>query len=212
MNQLGVDAQNVGNVLAALMSGGYYTEFSFDEESYNVVPKSTNEGLLDIDALKSYPVKVKDKVIPLSSIATISSEIGAQSIPMFQQLNSVTMSFLPTDLRDDKILDVFYELQDKYMPKTMSYDYRDQLRFQVDSGNELAFVLLGALLFIYLILSATFESFANPLVIMMTIPLATLGAYIPMALGWSSFNMYTQIAIVTLMGLITKHGLSLIHI
>ncbi|MAH61320.1 MAG: multidrug efflux protein [Legionellales bacterium] len=210
MNQLGVDAQNVGNVLAALMSGGYYTEFSFDEESYNVVPKSTNEGLLDIDALKSYPVKVKDKVIPLSSIATISSEIGAQSIPMFQQLNSVTMSFLPTDLRDDKILDVFYELQDKYMPKTMSYDYRDQLRFQVDSGNELAFVLLGALLFIYLILSATFESFANPLVIMMTIPLATLGAYIPMALGWSSFNMYTQIAIVTLMGLITKHGILIV--
>ncbi|MAJ82352.1 MAG: multidrug efflux protein [Legionellales bacterium] len=210
MNQLGVSAENVGRVLTLLMSGGHVTEFTYDQSSYYVVPKANDQGLMDIETLRSYPVLVGNKVIPLSSIATIKNEVTAQTYPQFQQLNSVTLSYLPSDLRDSKTLEVFEGLQQKYMPSSMSFDYRDQLRFEVKSGNELAFVLIGALVFIYLILSATFESFSSPFVIMMTIPLATLGAFVPMALGWSSLNMYSQIALVTLMGLITKHGILIV--
>ena len=227
MNQLGITPKNVGNALGVLLSSGKVTQFSFDQMGYDVVPESIASSRIDIDDLKAYPIFINDEVaklhfhvdnftaitpktVPLSEIATITKEVGPLSYPQFQQLNSATLSYLPRDIKDKGVLDVFMDLKAKYMPASMSYDYSDQLRFTVNSGNETTFVFIGALVFIYLILSATFESFRHPLIIMMTIPLATLGAFIPMALGWSSFNMYTQIALVTLMGLITKHGILIV--
>lgn len=227
MHQLGISAKNVGNALGMILSSGKVTQFSFDQMSYDVIPESIASSRIDIDDLKAYPIQLSNEVeslhfhvvdftstyknsVPLSEIATITKIVGPLSYPQFQQLNSATLSYLPVDVKDTDVLDVFMDLKEKYMPATMSYDYADQLRFEVNSGNETAFVFLGALVFIYLILAATFESFRHPLIIMMTIPLATLGAFIPMALGWSSLNMYTQIALVTLMGLITKHGILIV--
>lgn len=227
MSQLGISAKNVGNALGLLLSSANITQFNFDQMSYDVMPESISGSRIDIDDLKAYPIQLSSEMaslhfhvddftstykstIPLSEIATITQEVGPLSYPQFQQLNSATLSYLPVDVKDTTVLDVFKDLQAKYMPANMSYDYADQLRFSVNAGNETTFVFIGALVFIYLILSATFESFRHPLIIMMTIPLATLGAFIPMALGWSSFNMYTQIAIVTLMGLITKHGILIV--
>lgn len=227
MSQLGISAKNVGNALGLLLSTGKLTQFSFDQMSYDVIPESISGSRIDINDLKAYPIQLSNMMaafhyhiddytstmqssVPLSEIATITKSVGPLSYPQFQQLNSATLSYLPVDIKDTGVLDVFMDLKAKYMPASMDYDYADQLRFTVNAGNETAFVFLGALVFIYLILSATFESFRHPLIIMMTIPLATLGAFIPMALGWSSFNMYTQIALVTLMGLITKHGILIV--
>ena len=227
MNQLGISAKNVGNALGLLLSSGKVTQFSFDQMSYDVIPESIAGQRVDINDLKAYPIQLSNDLealhfhisdytntykdsVPLAQIAKITQIIGPLSYPEFQQQNSATLSYLPVDQKDKDILEVFTDLKEKYMPPTMEYDYADQLRFSVNSGNETAFVFLGALVFIYLILSATFESFRHPLIIMMTIPLATLGAFIPMALGWSSLNMYTEIALVTLMGLITKHGILIV--
>lgn len=218
MRQLGISAKDVGNTLSLMLSGGKVTQFSFDQESYDVVPEVVFTSRINLTELKAYPVKISGPsqtggnrgTIPLSAIATFVAEASTSSYPEFQQLNSATLSYLPVDVKDKGVLNIFYDLADKYMPKSMAYDYADQLRFTVGSANDTLFIFAGALLFIYLILSATFESFHDPIIIMMTIPLATLGAFIPMVLGWSSFNMYTEIALVTLMGLITKHGILIV--
>ena len=130
----------------------------------------------------------------------------------FQQLNSATISGVPFPGRSmGEAVAFMEEKAAELLPQGMTYDWQGEARQFVQEGNTLALTFLFALIVIYLVLAAQFESFRDPLIILVALPTAMFGALLPMNLGAASINIYTQIGLVTLIGLISKHGILMVE-
>jgi multidrug efflux pump len=161
--------------------------------------------------LSNYYVKNADgKMLPLSTLITVSDRARPRQLNQFQQLNSAIISGFPL-VSQAEAIELVRQIAIEESPPGFAYDYAGASRQYVQEGNALWVTFGLALAIIFLVLAAQFESFRDPLVILVTVPLSICGALIPLFLGISSLNIYTQVGLVTLIGLISKHGILIVE-
>ncbi len=205
----GVSMQQIGDALATMTGGNYVNLVNLQGRSYQVIPQVPREHRLDPSHLGRFHVRTADgAVIPLSSLVTLDSAVQPVSLNQFNQLNSVTFQAVPMPgITLGQALDRLGGIAAEVLPRGVAVGHAGQSRQYMQEGSALMLTFVFALIVIFLVLAAQFESFRDPLVIMVSVPLSVCGALIPLALGVSSMNIYTQVGLVTLIGLITKHGI-----
>jgi len=215
-NSMGINMADVGNALATMLGGNYINLFSLYGRSYQVIPQAPREFRLTPDWLTRYQLRTRNgELAPLSAVATVSDEIQPNALTSFQQLNSATISGVPFPGRTlGEALDFLTAKAKDIFPEGYSYDFNGDSRQYEQEGNALVYVFIFALIVIYLVLAAQYESFRDPLIILIALPTALFGALLPLNaggfLGFASINIYSQIGLVTLIGLISKHGILMV--
>ncbi|PCR97204.1 MexW/MexI family multidrug efflux RND transporter permease subunit [Pseudomonas sp. FW215-R2] len=210
-NALGIRMQDIGETLNSLIGEKYVNRFSFHGRSYDVIPQSVSADRLTPETLKLYYVKdQKGNPVPLSTLATLSVKVEPNRLTQFNQQNSATFQAIPAPgvTLGDAV--GFLQKQSENFPAGFSFDWQSDARQYVQEGNSLAFTFGLALVIIYLVLSVQYESFRDPFIILISVPLSICGALVPLALGMTSMNIYTQIGLITLIGLISKHGILMV--
>lgn len=210
-NQLGVSMRDIGNTLSTLLGGNYVNLFDMDGRSYRVIPQVPRAFRFDESLIGGYYVRATSgDLVPLSTFASVKRVVKPNSQTTFQQLNSATLSGVPyPGVSIGDALSFIQGEADAILPPAITTDTSGQTRQYVQEGNELTIIFVFALVVIYLVLAAQFESFRDPLIILVTVPMAALGALIPINL-MLSVNIYTQIGLITLIGLISKHGILMV--
>src|SRR5574337_283729 len=215
-NRLGVNMADVGTALATMLGGNYVNLFSLYGRSYQVIPQAPREFRLTPEWLRRYQVKTSNgEFVPLSAVATVTERVQPNALTSFQQLNSATLSGVPFPGRTlGEALDFLKEKAKEIFPEGYSYDFQGDSRQYEKEGNALVYVFVFALIVIYLVLAAQYESFRDPFIILIALPTALFGALLPLnvggVLGFASINIYSQIGLVTLIGLISKHGILMV--
>ena len=224
-NQLGITMSNIGGTLATLLGGNNVNRFTIQGRSYEVIPQvPRGDRTTAADVLK-YQVRAADgSMVPLSSFIKIGESVQPNSLNTFQQLNSASFQAVPFPGHTvGEGLSFLQAKADEIMPQGMSYDFKGESRQFMKEGNTLAVTFLFALILIYLVLAAQFESFRDPFIILIGLPATLFGALFvlfilgqvngalqnnaPINIGSGTINIYTQIGLVTLIGLISKHGI-----
>ncbi|CAA7611719.1 Uncharacterized transporter HI_0895 [Magnetospirillum sp. LM-5] len=205
----GVTMQQIGEALATMTGGNYVNLVNLQGRSYQVIPQVSRDFRLDPRQLGRFHVTATDgAAIPLSSLVTLSAAVKPVSLNQFNQLNSFTIQAFPMPgVTLGQALDFLDKIAAEVLPQGVSTDKAGQSRQYVQEGSSLMVTFVFALVIIFLVLAAQFESFRDPLVILVSVPLSLSGALIPLALGVASMNIYTQVGLITLIGLITKHGI-----
>ena len=211
-NDLGVNMQQIGATLATLLGGNYVNRFNLQGRSYQVIPQVPRGLRLSPESLDGYYVpSITGQQIPLSTLVTIKTDSDPNALTHYNQLNAATFQAVPMPgVTVGQAVD-FLEQQAKNLPKGFSHDYLADARQYVTEGNQLAVAFGFALIIIYLVLAAQFESLRDPLVIMISVPMAISGALIPLFFGVATINIYTQVGLLTLIGLISKHGILMVE-
>ncbi|TKW78257.1 MAG: multidrug efflux protein, partial [Bradyrhizobium icense] len=209
---LGVNMQQLGNTLATLLGGNYINRFNLEGRSYQVIPQVPRSNRLSPEALGGYYVgTTSGQQVPLSTLVSIETGTDPNSLTHYNQLNSATFQAVPMPGVTVGAAVDFLESEAKKMPAGFSRDYLADSRQYVQEGNQLAITFGFALIIIFLVLAAQFESLRDPLVIMISVPMAIVGALIPLFFGVATMNIYTQVGLLTLVGLITKHGILMVE-
>ena len=211
-NRLGITMQTIGGSLATLLGGNYVNRFNLYGRSYQVIPQVPRDYRLTEEWLKRYQVRTAAGVlVPLSSFVTVQESVQPNALTSFQQLNSATLQGVPFPGRTvGEAIDFLKAKAAEKLPEGFSYDFQGESRQYVQEGGTLVVTFLFALIIIYLVLAAQYESFRDPLIILIALPTAIFGALIPINLGLASINIYTQVGLVTLIGLISKHGILMV--
>jgi multidrug efflux pump len=221
---LGLTQQDVGSSLGAALGGGYVNYFSIAGRSYRVIPQVLQKDRLNPDQVLDYYIRTGDgSVVQASTVASIKDSVVPQSLTRFQQLNAVTFQGVPSVTQGEGIAEVVNAIKE-LAPDGYQIDYSGQARQFVNESGGFALTLLFAVIIVYLALAAQFNSLRDPIVILISVPMALFGAMIfinliPSFVGmgalsssWAtSLNIYTQVGLVTLMGLISKHGILIVE-
>ena len=216
-NSLGVSMRDVGGSLATLLGGNYVNRFNLYGRSYEVIPQVPRDYRLTEDWIGRYEVRTQSgELVPLSTVATISRTVEPNALRTFQQLNSATLQGVPFPGRTmGEVLDFLDNHAQANFPEGFTWDYAGEARQYVQEGSTLVITFAFALIVIYLVLAAQFESFRDPFIILIALPTSIFGALLPLNLGgvmgMLSVNIYTQIGLVTLIGLISKHGILMVE-
>ncbi|WP_097459057.1 efflux RND transporter permease subunit [Mangrovitalea sediminis] len=212
-NELGLNMQDIGQALTTMLSDGYVNRFTVQGRSYKIIPQSQRAFRATAEDLEHYYVKTASgKSIPLSTVTSLKHSVQPNQRSQFQQLNSMMIEGVmrPGVSLGDAL--TYLSTQAKQIfPKGVAVDYAGQSRQFEQEGNALLFTFFFALILIFLVLAAQFESFRDPLIILIAVPLSLVGALLPIAFGASSINIYTQVGLVTLIGLISKHGILMVQ-
>ena len=210
---LGMTQRDVGNALSAALGGGFVNYFSVSGRSYRVIPQVKQVDRLNPDQILDYYIRTPGgEMIQARTIASIKQRVVPQSINHFQQLNSATIIGVSTPfVSQEEVLKFIAQSLKEVAPNGYSIDYAGPSRqFMNESGGFLV-TMFFAILIVFLVLAAQFESFRDPIVILVSVPLALFGALIFINLGFTTLNVYTQVGLVTLMGLISKHGILIVE-
>jgi multidrug efflux pump len=214
--QLGLSMTQVGSALGGLLGGGYTNYFSLGTRSYKVISQVQQRERLTIDQVMRYQIAtINGTPVPVSAIATVRQETVPQAITHFQQVNSATISGVPSlGVSQAAALQTLRDLAARTLPGDVLIDYAGPLRQFVQESSGFVGTFVLALIIIFLTLAALFESFRDPLVILVSIPMSIAGAliFISLGLGGASLNIYTEVGLVTLMGLISKHGILIVEV
>ena len=207
--ELGVSMEAISSTLVTLVGENYVNRFNYHDRSYDVIAQVPQEKRLTPESLGRFHVKTRSgALIPLSTVVKIDMRPQANRLPQFNQMNSTTLSAV---LAPGATMGQAVEfLQSQQLPAGFQVDWLSDSRQYVYEGNALTVSFGFALVVIFLVLAAQFESFRDPIVILVTVPLAICGALIPLYLGFTTINIYTQIGLVTLIGLISKHGILMV--
>ena len=205
----GITMQQIGETLATMTGGNYVNLVNLQGRSYQVIPQVPRDFRLDPRQLGRFHVRTSDGgTVPLSSLVTLNPTVKPVSLNQFNQLNSFTISAFPMPgITLGTALASLEGIAAEVLPQGTTFDYAGQSRQYMQEGNSLVVTFVFALVIIFLVLAAQFESLRDPLVILVSVPLSLCGAMIPLALGVASMNIYTQVGLITLIGLITKHGI-----
>ena len=207
--QMGVSMAAIADTLATLVGENYVNRFNWHDRSYDVIAQVPRDRRLTPDSLGRFYVKAASGVqVPLATLVSIDMRPQANRLPQFNQMNAATLSAVlaPGVTMGEAVA----FLQAQPLPPGMTIDWLSDSRQYVHEGNRLTISFGFALVVIFLVLAAQFESFRDPLVILVTVPLAICGALLPLYLGYATLNIYTQIGLVTLIGLISKHGILMV--
>jgi multidrug efflux pump len=207
---LGLTQQDVGAALGSALGGGYVNYFSISGRSYKVIPQVLQADRLNPNQVLDYYIRVPDgSVIPASTVAKITKQVVPQSLNRFQQLNSATISGV-SGMSQGDALTYLRDLVKEVAPTGYNVDYAGQSRQFTQESGGFGNTLLFAVIIVFLALAAQFNSLRDPIVILVSVPLALFGALIFVNL-FTSLNIYTEVGLVTLMGLISKHGILIVQ-
>jgi len=215
-NRIGVSMADVGAALATMLGGNYVNLFNLQGRSYQVIPQAPRAFRLSPEWLTRYQLRTSDgELAPLSAVATVTEKVQPNALTSFQQLNSATLSGVPFPGRTlGEALDFLKAKSADVFPAGYSYDFQGDSRQLEQEGNALLYVFGFALIVIYLVLAAQYESFRDPFIILVALPTALFGAMLPLnvggVMGFATMNIYSQIGLVTLIGLIAKHGILMV--
>jgi multidrug efflux pump len=210
---LNIPVREIGTTLALLVGGGPVAQFDRDSNSYDIITQVPREYRENPQRLGDFFVRSQTgEMVPLSSVVSIATNASPASIEQFNQLNSATISALPIPgVTTGEGLATIEAAARQVLPEGFFIDYSGQSRLEKEQGNTIAIAFALAIVVIYLVLAAQFESFRDPLIILMSVPLSIFGAILPLNIGLSTLNIYTQVGLITLIGLITKHGILLVE-
>ena len=211
-NALGIDMQSIGNTLTLFVGGNFINRFNLEGRSYDVIMQVPRADRFSPDDLAQFYVPTASGAqVPLSTVVTLKAEIQPNALTQFAQLNAATLQAMPAPgvTMGDAVS--FLEAQAKQiLPPGFGYDWLSDSRQYVQEGGRLVATFGIALVVIFLVLAAQFDSLRDPLIILITVPLSIFGALLPIFLGIVTLNIYTQIGLVTLIGLISKHGILMV--
>ncbi|MBV8738325.1 MAG: multidrug efflux RND transporter permease subunit [Alphaproteobacteria bacterium] len=210
-SDLGIPMQSIGDTLALLVGENYVNRFNLNGRSYEVIPQVPRADRLSAESLTRYYVKsAAGQAVPLSNLVSLTSDIEPNALTQYNQLNAATFQAVPMPgVTTGQAVD-FLEQQVKNLPAGFSHDYLSDTRLYVHEGNQLTITFVFALIIIFLVLAAQFESLRDPLVILVSVPMSICGAMMPLFFGLATMNIYTQVGLVTLIGLISKHGILMV--
>ncbi|MCL7997679.1 efflux RND transporter permease subunit [Brucella sp. 21LCYQ03] len=210
---LGVQVSDIGSTLGLLTGGASVAKFDRDSNSYDIITQVPDEYRSNPEKLGDFYVRsLSGEMVPLSALIKITQAGAPAAIEQFNQLNSATISALPLPgVTTGQGLQTLVDLTRSKMPEGFFLDYSGQSRLEVEQGNTILIAFGLAVVVIYLVLAAQFESFRDPFIIMMSVPLSIFGAIVPLNLGLGTINIYTQVGMITLVGLITKHGILMVE-
>ena len=210
---LGINMQDLSANLAYSLGENYINRFPMFGQSYKVIPQLSQMWRLNPDDLNFIHINTSSgSLVPLSSIVTMQITTQPNLLSHFQQLNSATIdAVLMPNRTMGEAINFFEGAAKKILPHGMGYDWGGQSRQYIQEGTTLLYTFFLAFIIIYLVLSAQFESFRDPFVILISVPMSICGALIPLNLGLATINIYTQIGLITLIGLITKHGILMVQ-
>jgi len=211
-NNLGITMQAIGDTLALLVGENYVNRFNLEGRSYQVIPQVPRVERLNPETLTRYYVNsAAGQPVPLSNLVTFSTLTAPNALTRYNQLNSATFQAVPMPgVTMGQAVD-FLEKQAQSLPAGFSHDYLSDARQYAREGNQLVLTFFFALVVIFLVLAAQFESLRDPLVILVSVPLSICGALLPLFFGMATMNIYTQVGLVTLIGLISKHGILMVE-
>lgn len=213
--QLGLKMSDVGNAMAAMLGGGYVNYFSLDQRSYKVIPQVQHRYRLNTDQLLNYYVATVNGIpVPLSTIAHITTKTVPETLNHFQQLNSATIQGVAAPgVAQADALEFLSNLAARTLPQGYTVDYAGLSRQYIQESSGFVVTFGFALVIIFLSLAALFESFRDPCIILVSVPMSIAGAliFISLGIGGASLNIYTEVGLVTLMGLISKHAILIVE-
>ncbi|HET6433775.1 efflux RND transporter permease subunit [Dyella sp.] len=210
ITSLGLTQQDVGSALGSALGGGYVNYFSISGRSYRVIPQVLQADRLNPDQVLDYYINTPSgQVIQASTVANITHEVVPRSLNHFQQLNSATISGV-SGMSQGDALKYLSDLVKEVAPSGYTVDYAGQSRQFAQESGGFGGTLLFAVIIVFLALAAQFNSLRDPIVILVSVPLALFGALIFVNL-FTSLNIYTEVGLVTLMGLISKHGILMVE-
>jgi multidrug efflux pump len=208
---LGLSMRDVGGALSAMLGGGYVNYFSIAGRSYRVIPQVQRADRLNAEQLNNYHIHTGNgDVVSASTVVKLVTQTVPESVNHFQQLNAATItgvSSVPLGQAIQSLRDIARQI----MPPGYTVDYAGQSRQAVQESSAFLVTLGFALIIIYLVLAAQFESFVDPLIVLMSVPMAIFGAMIFIFEGAATLNIYSEVGLVTLVGLIAKHGILIVQ-
>ncbi|QCG92733.1 multidrug efflux RND transporter permease subunit [Azospirillum sp. TSA2s] len=210
---LGLSMKSIGDTLAVLVGGNYVNRFNLNGRSYEVIPQVPRADRLTPESLTNYYVTSGSGAqIPLSTVVSVDTAVEPNALNKYNQLPSATFSAVPMPgVPMGQVVD-FLEAQARtQLPAGFNHAYLSESRQFVTEGSQLMVTFAFALIVIYLVLAAQFESLRDPLVILVSVPMSICGALLPLFFGAATMNIYTQVGLVTLIGLISKHGILLVE-
>jgi len=213
--QLGLQMADIGNMISAALSEQYVNFFELDERAYQVIPQMLRSQRLNYDQILNYYITTADGVsVPLSTFAKVVTEVVPESLNHFHELHAATISaVLHPQYTMGAALDELENIAERMLPFGYQIDYGGESRQYVNESAIFLMTFFFSMIIIYLCLSALFESFRDPLIILISVPMSMFGAllFINLEVGGASLNIYTQVGLVTLIGLISKHGILIVQ-
>ena len=210
--RLGISMEDIGQTLQVMLGEAETNRFTMEGRSYKVIPQADRGFRLTKEWLERYYVRTTgESLVPLSTVVTLGQKVEPNSLKQFQQLNSATIQgfVLPPNTLGDS-LEFLEQALYEVAPTGFRVGYQGASRRFIQESQGFLLLFATSLVFIYLVLAAQFNSFRDPLIVLISVPLSVFGAIVPLALGLATLNIYTQVGLLTLIGLISKHGILIV--